>query len=41
MSEERRRSVGSLLDAVATAVPIFASRLLLEDATPSFVEKKP
>ena len=31
----------SLLDAVATAVPIFASRLLLEDASPSFVEIKP
>lgn len=31
----------SLLDAVATAVPMFASRLLIEDATPRFSETEP
>jgi len=31
----------SLLDAVATAAPIFASRLLLEDPQPSFSEIQP
>jgi nitrous oxidase accessory protein len=31
----------SLLDAVATAVPVFASRLLIEDKQPSFTEIEP